>query len=280
MRFEDTGLKRDKLVEDAFNYAQKYNQSLAPEVLASLQDQLNASYEDQLLLLDDAKAAGKLDEEKYKATKARLDDALEKRKALLPTLVERQLSALFNLAKIAPALEVQQNSENSAPALVAASLLLDCVRDPVDYQNIDAAFGGAVSGIVAEVLHIESYPGSQDANIAAASKDAKRLMMAGLISGLNSLQSQLAKAPQGMTLRLPAKEEERLFHTAKLLWGNDKKQDARLVGVFNTALAAFGSQYKIEVGAKGPELVVGPAAQPKGPKKGPKGPTLSGDDGF
>jgi hypothetical protein len=49
MRFEDTGLKKDKLVEDAFNYAQDYNKALAPEMLSDMKDRLSALHDDQLL---------------------------------------------------------------------------------------------------------------------------------------------------------------------------------------------------------------------------------------
>lgn len=280
MRFEDTGLKNDPVVEAAFNYAQDYNKSLAPEILAQMQDTLNNIYQSNLDRLDMAKEDGQISEDQYKASKAKLDEVVEKRKAAIPALVEKQLSMMFNKARLAPVLELQQYSENAAPALLAASLLIDCVRDPVDYQHVDATFGGAVSGLVAEVLHIDSYPGSADANMAAASPDAKRLMLANLTTSLNDIPAQIAKVPAGMQIQFPPKQEETLFHTAKLLWGNDKKQDARLLDVFNRAVAAMGSNYQMEVGANGPELVAGAPKAPKNTPKGPKGPSLSGDDGF
>src|SRR5438552_1577319 len=108
MKFEDTGLKKDPVVEEAFNYAYAYNQSLAPEVQEQLKQQLDVMYQDNLDYLNAAKEAGKLDEDQYNATKSKLDESMENQLKRLPQIAERQLDLMFNKAKLAPVLELQQ----------------------------------------------------------------------------------------------------------------------------------------------------------------------------
>lgn len=278
MRFEDTGLTKNTLVEDAFNYAQEYNRSLAPEVALQLKQRLEQDYEKRLAGLDQAKEAGQVDEEAYKKYKASLDASMDMQVKRLPLIAKQQLELMFNKAKIAPVLELQQHSENTSPALLAAALVLDTVRDPVDHQKLDAKFGSTVSGLVAEVLHVESYPGTIDQGLSNASADAKRIFLAGLSSSLDQVVQQISKLPPGATLQFPPKQEETMFNQAKTLWGNDKKLDARLVSVFNKAATALASPYRIEVAANGtPTLTETAVVQPQQPGR-KKGPKITGDD--
>lgn len=282
MRFEDSGLKNDPLIVDAFNYAQDYNRSLKPEVEAQLREQVESQIEMQRMQIDDAHAAGQIPDEQYEALKKRLDDVAKKNEERIPLVAAQQVEKMFSKASLTPVLELQNYSENTSPSLVAAALLIRTVRDPIDFQKVEGKFGAAVAGLVAEVIHIDSYPGSQDANIAAASTDAKRVILAEMNASLLGVASQLANVPPGMQVMIPPGQDQKLFSQAKKLWGNDKKLDARLVEAFNSAATALKSDFRLEVNAEGkPELTAGARnVKPATPKKGPKGPTITGDDGF
>ncbi len=276
MKFDYTGLTKDALVEEAFDYAQEHNKKLVPEITLQLEKQLDEQYQQRLAQLDDARDAGYVTEDQYNQNKMQLDRSAEFQKKTLPMIAQQQLEYMFSSAKLAPALELQKNSESSSPALIAAALLIDCVRDPVDYKKVEAKFGGAVAGLIAEVLHIESYPGTAPADISAASTDAKRIFMAGLTTELSQIVQQLAMMPPGAMAEAPPKYEETVFNQVKLFWGNDQKQDKRLVDVFNRAAEALSSSYRIEVTPSGqPKLVessasTAPATPLPGQKKGPK----------
>jgi hypothetical protein len=282
MKFAETGLKQDKLVEEAFNYSYEYNRALAPELEAQFKQQIESQFQFQLDYLNDGKDSGQMTDDEYNLKKSRLEMQKDMQLKQLPKIVSQQLDLMFNATKLGPVLEVQNNSENTSASLLASALLLDCVRDPIDYQKVEAKFGSAVAGVIAEVLHIDSYPGQQDENLTKASNDAKRIFMAGLNSSLEQVTAQLKKLPPGQMLRFPPGQEENMFKQAKLLWGNDKKLDKRLVDVFNKAAEAMGSKYRIELGPTGtPELVETVKKTPPKMLPGPKkGPTIDGDDGF
>jgi hypothetical protein len=281
MKFEDTKLPGDKLVEDAFNYAQDYNKALAPELLAQFKQQVESRYATDLLFLNEDKEAGQIDEDKYNASKSRLDMVKEAQLKQLPRIVDQQLENIFTTAKLGPVQEISNHSDNATPALLAATMLVDCVRDPVDYKKVEGTFGGAVGGLIAEILHIDSYPGTLLASLSDASADAKRIFMAGMSSSLNTVAEQVKKLPPGQMLRFPPKQEETMFSQAKVIWGNDKKQDARLTDVFNKAAEAMNSNYRLELTAAGaPDLVESIRKAPPKMLPGPKKPPKAGDDGF
>ncbi len=276
MKFEYTPLRKDAIIEDAFNYAQDHQAKLAPEVTQQIQKQIDEQYQKQLLSLDDARDAGYVTEDQYRQNKIRLDNSMEHEKRRLPMIVQQQLEYLFASAKLSPALELQANSDNPSSALIAAAMLVDCVRDPQDYKKLEAKFGAAVAGLVAEVLHIQAYPGTALTDIATASSDAKRIFMAGLTTELNQVVGQIAMMPPGSMVQAPPQYEENIFSQVKALWGNDKKQDKNLVEVFNRAAEALFSSFRIVVTPAGaPALIENapiappPAAIP-GQKKDPK----------
>ncbi len=275
MRFEDTGLTKEQIVEDAFNYAYA---AFLPEVSSQFKQQLDKSYQDQLNQLGELKESGQIDEEQFNKYKTQLDGSLDAQMKRLPQLVEKQAGPLFQQTRISPALELQKHSEKSSPELLAAALLLDTVRDPIDYQKLDAKFGAAVSGVVAEILHIDSHPDAANDNLAAAGGDAKRIVLAEIAANLGQILSQIEKAPPGSTLKAPLKYEENVFGQLKLLWGNDKKLDTRLVDLFNRTAEGLASSFRIELTDSGaPELVKStwaPAKPAPGKKKGPR---ISGD---
>jgi hypothetical protein len=278
MKFQSTGLKQDPIVEAAYDYALAHARNLASEVSALIKAEINLGYQKQLDALNAAKDSGQLDEERYKGVKAQLDKSLEFELKRLPLTVAQEISFIFDEKTLAPALELQEHSENTAPEVLAAALLLESVRDPLDYQKVESRFGGAIAGMVAEILHIDSYPGDGEANTKAASSGVKRILMANLASGLDQVLVQVESLPPGMVLQFPPKQEEKIYSQAKLLWGNDKKQDLRLRDVFNRAAEVVESPFRIEVKAGKPLLVKESEGGPFKPNPNKKGPRISGDN--
>lgn len=275
MKFEDTKLPNEKVVRDAFDHAQENVKEFAPEIEAQLGAQLEM-VRDILTKMEEAKNAGRLSEEKYNAQKAQLEQQKNMIEKNMPMIVAQQLDGIFRQKVLAPVMELHNHSENNSPEVLAAALLLDCVPDPVDFEEIVAKFGKGVSDPLKNVLHIDAHRGAkaQEANLAKASEGERRIFKAELAIDLMKLPSQAMQLPMGMSMKV---DEESLFRPIKQLWGGDKKQDARLLDVFNKVATALKSSYKIELTDGAPVLVknVPQKALPPGKK-----PPMIGDDGF
>ena len=277
MKFEDTNLPQVELVRDAFNHAYANSRTELTEIF---KQQIEFLYQNQIMSLDMEKAEGRLTEEKYLEIKAQRDNIREGQLKQLPLIVEKQIDPMFSTTKLALVSEIQNHSEApSSPALIAATLLADSVRSVKDYLKLDAKFGGAVSAVAADINEIKAYPDKAEANLAAACSDAKRIVMARMILSLDRIPAQVEKL-KGMTPQFPPNEELNVFAQTKALWGNDKKQDKRVVEVFNKAAALLKSPYKIEISEtnSAPVLIKGGNTPPKA-LPGPKKPII-GDDGF
>jgi hypothetical protein len=280
MRFQDSGLQSNKLVEEAFNYGAAYSQSLSGEALMGFAQQIDAQYLQQLRGLTAAKEAQRVSEQDFDLKKAELDRMRVAQLNMGPGVVGSALDNRFIQQSVAPALEVQKYSDKASPELVAAILLADSVRSPVDYKKVAEKFGDTVAELVAEIIHIRVYPAKHAENVAAASSDAKRVYMGIMTASLDNIVAQAqAQLQTGKKLIMPPGQEEALYGNAKVLWGNDKKLDRRLLDTFNRAAQVTSSEFRMEVDAKGAlELVKGAKATPKPrPAAGGK-PDIIGDD--
>lgn len=277
MRFQDSGLVNDKLVEQAFNYTQAYMQSLAGEVLLNYRNSINKSYDRELELLKLDLNDKVITQEEYDKEKA----ALEKQRAIdlkgpSPLAINLALDRIFRSEALGTALEIQNHSDKASLSLIATALLAECVRSPLDSKKAGKAFGEALENIIATVIDVELYPAERVRKIAAANDDSKRILAARLT---NRFRQAAAKQELGEKITLQNGQAEGLFKEIKLLWGIDKKLDARLVSVFNQAAATLKSTYTLEVSDRGLPQLVNNSAPPPPPKSVPKKPGF-GDDGF
>lgn len=285
MKFDDSGLLNDPLVQKAFDYAQAYTQGLERETIKGIEMMVESDYREDIDMLEEDLEYGDIDEEDYKLEKAALEQEHDENlKSLTPENMASSLQKLFYDNCLTPALEIQQYSENNSPALIAAALLVYCVRDPIDFQKVEKAFGSAIAGLTAELAHVDAYPGEHDENVAAASTDAKRLMLAEMTGSWKLTCAMIAKLEPEERAVLSPEEAKDMFNNLKLLWGNDKKLDARLVDIFNQTTDIMGSPFHLDVGPQGkPELTrsekKGPSSTPAVPNTVKKPPSL-GDDGF
>lgn len=281
MRFHESGLPNDKLIEEAFNFSFATIMANQKDALKSFQAQINAMHAENMHGLDMARRSGDVKDDEYKMQKDMLEKMRDDQLKAGPSLISQELGRVFEQRRLAPAKEIADNADGVNPALISAILLVDTVRSPLDFQNVEKRFGTAVAGLVAEVLHIDAYPSERDVTLAKAAPDSKRAYMALLITTINQISSQIEQALKANPMQkimLPPGQEEQMFANAKTMWGVDKKLDARFLDVFNKAADIVSSPFKVELDASGaPELVRDATPARKGPK--PTGPKPPGGNG-
>jgi hypothetical protein len=279
MNFTESGLPKNQLIQDAFDYSRLNAQNNQKEALKSFQQQIEMIHNQNLLMLDMEKDAGDMKDDEYKRNKQALERMRDDQLKMGPALITRELENMFEKRRVGPAKIAAANADKASPELVAAIMLIDCVRSPVDYKNVSATFGEGVAGLIAEVVHIDAYPSERDVNLAKASGDAKRAYQSLLITSLDQIVDQITRAAKenpGQKIMFPPGQEEQIYNDIKNLWGNDKKLDAKFLAAFNKASDSAGSPFKLEVDSAGAlELVkgsvkAGPGVKPPKPK-GPDG---------
>jgi hypothetical protein len=282
MDFKASGLPQNKLVEEAFNYSRANAQGNAKEAMKSFQQQIEIIHTQQIMMLDMDRDQNSMSDAEYNKAKKDLEKLRDEQMKMGPALITRELENMFEQRRVGPAKTVAAHADAASPEVLAAILLIDCVRSPVDYKNVVAKFGEPVANLIAEVVHIDAYPSERDANLAKAQPDTKRAYESLLITSLEGIVAQIARSAKdspGQKIMFPPGQEEQIYSDVKNLWGNDKKLDKKFMDAFNKAASAAASPYTLEVDNKGDlELVKGMVKKPGGPKPPkPKGP---GDGGI
>lgn len=289
MKFSESGLPNNKLIEEAFNYSLQNALSYEKEGLENFNEQITEGYEMELEALKAAKDAGELDEQQYNMERKKLDFIFDQQKKMGPSLVARELRNMFKGRRVAAALEASNNSEGASPEIVAALLLVEAVRSPKDFLAVQAKFGPAVAGVISELHHAEAYPVDREDILSAADRGVKRAYMAILVNTLEQIVvqfKQIQKLDPSHRISFAAGQEEILAGNAQSVWGNDAKLDKRFVDAFNNAAGVAKSPYHAEINGGKLEMVKGgkPPAGPSKPKPGkPSGPGGAGgigDDVF
>lgn len=292
MEFKDSGLPQTKLIEEAFKFSKANALSNEKDAMKDFKQQIDMIFTQREMMLDMQKNDMGMPEADYDREKKKLDKAREEQMRVGPQLIRQELNNMFVNRRVGLAKEVQANTENPSEELVAAVMLIDCVRSPLDYKNISEKFGNSVADLIAEVVHIDAYPSEREENLTKSAPDTKRAYLAMLVASLDGISKQvekMAKTNPNQKIMFPPGQEETLFRDAQPVWGNDKKLDSRFVAAFNKASAAASSVYRLEVDAKGAlELVKDSAPPPSangmkllGPgQKGPKPPRPPGSGGI
>ncbi len=288
MKFSQSGLPNDKVVEEAFNYSYAKTMALRHETLKQFKLQIDRIHAQQLHALDAHRAASAqtnvpMTDAVYNSEKNALAQEHADQLAGGPRAVEAYLNNTFAKQHLTPALELHRHSDKTSPALLAAAVLSDAVRSPIDYEEVITVFGKGIGGLVAECCHLVVYPGEADTLLKNAGSDAKRIYLANVCADLGFFH-KMAKANPMQKIAFPPEHAEALFKNAKLLWGNDKKLDQRFVAVFNLTAAAVASVCRMEVAADGAlQMIKGTVAPPNNPgfrPTRPGGPAGGGDSVF
>jgi hypothetical protein len=278
MHFRDSGLPNNKILQDAYNHSLAHAMALQQETLKHFTQDMHAIHEQNMLALEADRKDKIIDEKTYKHEKETLEKMFQENLKMGPRIVEERLLEIFKHRRLAPALELQQYSDNAQPELVAAILLYDTVRSPIDFANITKKFGETVAGLIAEWIHIDVYQSERDINLAKSGDDTKRVYLAYATASLNQNAEHLRRGGQ---LIVPPGMEENNFREAQKCWGQDQKLNARFVDVFNTLMGMVHSSFRIEVDSGKPQLVKGNLTPPNGHiPPGPNNTSGLGDDPF
>lgn len=281
MNFVETGLPNAKVIEDAFNYSKKDVMSSAAENVKEVQAQIKAHFARALKGFDQALEAGKISEEEHRLNKEALDKKLPLELAKANAYVIRELNGLFASRRVFAAKEALNQTTSPSNDLIAATLLLEAMRSPIDYKTIAAEISPAVADIVAHVMHLETYPAERSAHMKTVSDDTKRAYLIGLTSSMNHImqQAKAMKASGGM-IQLQAGQEQQIFEDVKAAWGTDTKLESRFLKIFNDTMALVGSGFTMAANEAGElELLKGGRNQNGARPKGPRPPNNGGGNG-
>lgn len=282
MDFEKSGLPRHSLVEEAFDYSHANMMANEKEALRDFAQQIDMIHAQHMMNLDMERKDSGMSEDAYLQQKKALEDMRDQQMKMGPHMVHEQLSLIFSARRVRPALEIAERAESPAPEVMAALLLLDAIRSPIDYRNIEGKFGTGVAGLIANLVHIDAYPTERPVTLGQADANVKSAYLALMISGLEQIIDQAAQAP-GQHIFFPPGQESQIHDSFALMWGNDAKLDAHAVELFNKVAEMTSSEYRMEASGKDLLLVKGGFSAPKGPDfkphvpKGPGGGGMGGD---
>lgn len=269
MKFPESGLPQNPLIEKAFNYSFNNVMAQRDEEMADLQERIKAMFDANYAKLNMAKS--KLSEADFNKNKDALDLKYKQFKQMAPALVAKELLNTFTATRVPSAKELVNYGGDIPQELIASALLVKCVRSPVDYVDIEKTFGNKIATIVADVAHLDAYPFQRADYAKTISSESKMCYMAQVISSMNYITAEATKAAaNGAKLALQDGQEETTFNDLKMLWGANKMFDQRFIASFNKMTQAIGSPMEIRVGAQGrPELADRtkklPPPRPSGP---------------
>jgi hypothetical protein len=175
----------------------------------------------------------------------------EQGKKVGPIIMKKQVEQFFRTQRVALAQELAQ-AGSASPDVMAAALVMDCLRSPVDAKNIAAALGDGIAGLAGEIAHIRAYPEEQGTLIQSASDDAKRLYMAIMIVEFSNLKRDAQKMKKDMpeaAMSFSEGREQELHKNLMTLATADAALAKRAVATFNDVARELGSRYQMETGA-------------------------------
>ncbi len=265
MNFDQSGLPPIQLVQDAFTHSFNYVKSAYDETFSAFEQQISRVHKSNLKMLEDAKKRSKITEDEYKRELADLEEMFKQQMKFGPTFVQNQLTMNFTFNHLLPARELFKNSKNAAPEVIAALLLMECVRSPNDFKEIEKTYGPVVGGLVADLIHIEKYSSKREALFAQSSDNIKTAFSAQMIASLlGAAQQAQTSMKRGMIPSFPEGEEQNLLADIKRVWGVDRALDDRTLVVFNKTAEMLSSQLRLKRDEDG-GVILAPYTPPKPP---------------
>ena len=263
MKFEKSGLPNHDLVKKAFDLAllnqkDRYDYQ-TQHALRDIEYEADA-HKRQLSALGNA---GQLPLDKVISEQRKVDTQKEqaKQQAIDGLAMQREQDFSHNI--VGPARLAAQVSENPTPQLIAAALLRESVRSPIDFEKICTNFGTEVSDVLKNYMHLEAYPTEKEKNLPASTDDVKRMSLIMAIGAMQSMISVAEKVTQQMMMEQQIQpgqeikvmmvggdsEARRMVRTAELVRGTDQRLDEQFVSSFNKMSGKIDVGIKVEVGA-------------------------------
>lgn len=283
MEFSKSGLPKVQLLEDAFNHSRQHTRVDYNTMLETFVEDIEMLTKNRLMVLNANKEAGKMSEVEYELNRKKIEQDRQQYLKAGPDLINRELESMFEARCVARAKTVLASSGNASNEFAAAVLLLDCVRSPIDHEEIVKKFGNNIAALVAEVAHLDAYPGKRAQSLPGASADAKRAVLVTLVADTEFLFARIERTMKNNPGKKPplmgAGEEKKAFEELKAVWGNDPKLDAKFIETFNRLATLTLSTYRLETANGNVALVNNPVgAQDQAGRKrnnkptGPKNP--------
>jgi hypothetical protein len=252
MDFAETKLPQNPLIQDAFKYSQNYAMTvLLKEFTAQFMEQLEMQFEQNKVMLDMARRGEEVTKEEYQKELADMKKNYEQGKKVGPIIMKKQTEQFFRNQRVALAQELAQ-AGSASPDVIAAALVMDCLRSPVDAKSIGKALGDGIAGLAGEIAHIRAYPEEQNTLIGAASDDAKRLYMAVMTVEFTNLKRDAQKMKKDMpeaAMTFSEGREQDIHKHLMALAPADIALAKRVVSTFNDVARELGSRYQMEMGA-------------------------------
>lgn len=284
MKFQDTGLEKNELVEKAFDYSWKtHTKAFDREIELTKKDverQITAE-------VDRLDKDPRFNDEQKKQIKSRLQHQKQQILAQIPLKAMEARDDTYQKNVVGPAKLLTETSDKTSPELISAVMLVDSIRSPLDYEKVSKEFGEGVAGVVAEFLHIQAYPSEKEANLPTATEDVKRMTLAMVVNGLDQLAEVSKNLGPGQAIVLSGGDEQAksFFRAAEIVRGTDSKLDEKFVDSFNAASKVTGWGAEVKDGKltlvekEKPKMpnIFGDPNDPNNPA-GPGGAAGGGDD--
>ncbi len=263
MKFEKSGLPNHELVKKAFdlgweNQKDRYDYQ-TQHALRDIEYEADA-HKRQLSALANA---GQIPLDKVVSEQRKVDIQKEqaKQQTVDGLIMQREEDFLHNI--VGPARLAASVAENPTPQLIAAALLRESVRSPVDFEKIQTSFGTEVSDVLKNYMHLEAYPTEKEKNLPTASDDVKRMCLIMSIGAMQSMVSVADKVSQQMMMEQQLQpgqdfkvmmvggdsEARRMVKTAELVRGTDARLDEQFIQNFNRMSSKIDVGIKLEVGS-------------------------------
>lgn len=284
MKFSESGLPNHPLLEKAFTRSFESLMAAAPQAEKEFVRETEQRHRQMMLVLDQQKNLGRLKEDDYAREKAELEKSRKESLEIGPQMIRQELQNMFRHQRLQTVLNGANWAENPSPEMLASLLLMETVRSPVDFRDVQNAFGDRVADTLGTLLHVTAYPQKRAQILTEADGDVKTAYLAMTVSNIERTGKRIeAGRAQGKLapVMLTHGQEEQIYEDVLAVWGHDKKMDKQLVESFNKLCGLTVSPFRLEVTADGAlELVKGAPPQPPRQLPPPKDNGPNNNGGF
>ena len=235
MRFEETGLPKNEVVEKAFDTSYRNFDMRRREQFQSVEKQFEKTARAQAKKFMDNPTVS--DAEK-KAMMVELERQIKFQKENLKAQANREISNGFKDYILKPAQTLHSIlGAGASDTKLAAVMLFEMANAPDDFAILKAEFSEDIVNIVTSIQDLEiNYGHDLSEGIFKMNNDSKSVYLAMVIGDMNSLSEQAAKLQPGQQLQLMGGEEQMsgFARNAAAAKGAEPKLDAAFVKAFNT----------------------------------------------
>lgn len=240
MRFENSGLPNEPLIQKAFELSWKSAKKRAVSDVMQTISLIKKDVDSQVKALE---AQG------LQVPKGDLQAQIDAAVAKNTQIIMAQRDEDFKNRVINPALKLA--SAKASPEAISASLVVDTIKSPLDYELVVKTLGTVTSNIVAQYIDMVIYQSEESDKLLNAKEDIKLVHLAILVSDMEEMSS--IKVPAGKVPQLVGGlgTAKRWFTLGKISRGLNADLDKGFVDTFNKLGVIFGLNVKATVNPTG-----------------------------